>query len=124
MRKNHSKIVCIKLVHLSYFGVIPVLLFHFIYWFTLLVLSPSSFGFHSSLFHTLSFVFSPDPAPGCLPRSSIQLRLFSRPIVSVCFVFTYQLNVSKSFLFPSSHFAHTDSFFCFFPVIIRNFPVP
>ena len=99
--------------------------FIFIYWFTVLVfLSPSSFGCYCPLFYTLAFIFSPGPAAVCLPRSSTKLRLFSRPIASACFVFIYQLNVLLSLFVSFSHFAHRDSFFCFSPALVRNFPLP
>jgi hypothetical protein len=77
-----------------------------------------------SLFHTLAFVLSPGPAPGCLPRSSTKLRLFYCPIASACFVFIYQLNVLLSLFVSFSHFAHTDRFLCFCPAPVRNFPLP
>ena len=87
---QHNVTINRLLVPSRFTSVLYLLLqFHFIYGFTVLVLSPSYFGFYSSLFHTFSFVFSPDLAPGCLPRSSTKLRIFSRPIVSVCFVFIY-----------------------------------
>jgi hypothetical protein len=81
-----------------HFGLVPSYgNFIFIYWFTvLLFLSPSSIGWYCSLFHTHAFVFSPGPAPGCLPWSNTKLTFFC-----VCFVFIYQLIVLLSLLFPS-----------------------